>query len=151
MIQVEIENVSSAQRLPTNEQLQRWAEAATQREGAEAYIRIVDESEIAELNQTYRHKPGPTNVLSFPIEVPAGVPNDHLGDVVICAQVVEREAAEQGKSLESHWAHMVVHGFLHLQGYDHIEDGAAEIMESQEIAILARLGFSNPYEAAGTL
>ena len=150
MIQVDIENASAARNLPGDEQFQRWAEAAALDENAEVFIRVVDEAESAELNQTYRGKSGPTNVLSFPFEVPEGVPNDLLGDLVICAAVVEREAGEQGKPPEAHWAHMVVHGMLHLQGYDHIEEAEAEAMEAEEIAILAKLGFSNPYEVAVT-
>lgn len=146
MLHADIDNASSAENVPGDDQFRRWAEAAAQREGAEVAIRIVDEAESAELNRTYRHKSGPTNVLSFPFEVPEGVPNELLGDLVICAAVVEREAEEQGKSPEAHWAHMVVHGMLHLQGYDHIEDSEAEAMEAEEIVILAKLGFQNPYE-----
>jgi probable rRNA maturation factor len=150
MIQVDIENASAARNLPGDEQFRRWAEAAALRADAGVYIRVVDEAESAALNSAYRHKSGPTNVLSFPFEVPAGVPNDHLGDLVICAPVVEREAAGQGKPPEAHWAHLVVHGLLHLQGYDHSEDSEAQAMEAEEIAILAGLGFSNPYEVAAT-
>jgi probable rRNA maturation factor len=146
MIRVDLHNASTARRVPGEDEFRRWAEAAAQRENAEVSIRIVDEAESAELNQSYRHKSGPTNVLSFPFEVPEGVPNELLGDLVICAGVVEREAEAQNKSAEAHWAHMVVHGMLHLQGYDHIEDGEAEAMEAEEIAILAHLGFPNPYE-----
>jgi probable rRNA maturation factor len=146
MIRVDLHNASRARRVPGEDEFRRWAEAAAQRKEAEVSIRIVDEAESAELNQTYRHKSGPTNVLSFPFEVPEGVPNELLGDLVICAGVVEREAEAQNKSAEAHWAHMVVHGMLHLQGYDHIEDGEAEAMEAEEIAILAHLGFPNPYE-----
>jgi probable rRNA maturation factor len=98
------------------------------------------------LNEYYRHKAGSTNVLSFPFEVPEGVLSHLLGDLVICAAVVEREAREQGKDLEAHWAHMVVHGMLHLQGYDHISETDAAVMEAEEIAILNSLGFPNPYE-----
>jgi probable rRNA maturation factor len=148
MIHVAIENASTARNVPENGQFRRWAEAAARREGAEVAIRIVDEAESAELNAAYRRKSGPTNVLSFPFEVPEGVPNALLGDLVICAGVVEREAGEQGKPLEAHWAHMVVHGLLHLQGYDHVEDSEAEAMEAEEIAILSGLEFPNPYEEA---
>lgn len=147
MIYAGIENASAAADVPDEARFQRWAEAAYLGDDAEAevYIRVVDEAESAGLNQDYRHKQGPTNVLSFPFEVPEGVPNSLLGDIIICAQVVAREAAEQGKPPEAHWAHMVVHGMLHLQGYDHIEDGEAEAMEAEETVILAKLGFSNPY------
>jgi probable rRNA maturation factor len=148
MIHIAIENASTARNVPEDGQFRCWAEAAARREGAEVAIRIVDEAESAELNAAYRHKSGPTNVLSFPFEVPEGVPNALLGDLVICAGVVEREAGEQGKPLEAHWAHMVVHGLLHLQGYDHVEDSEAEAMEAEEIAILSGLEFPNPYEEA---
>jgi probable rRNA maturation factor len=146
MLHTEIDNASAAEGVPAEDRLLEWAEAAAKQDGAEVAIRIVDEAESAELNATYRHKAGPTNVLSFPFEVPEGVPNELLGDLVICAPVVEREAREQGKAPEAHWAHMVVHGMLHLQGYDHIENSEAEAMEAEEIVILAKLGFPNPYE-----
>ena len=102
---------------------------------------------IRDSNARYRHKPGPTNVLSFPFEadIPLEVPL--LGDLVICAAVVEREAREQDKPIEAHWAHMLVHGTLHLLGYDHVTDAQAHEMETTEIQLLQQLGFSNPYEA----
>lgn len=109
-------------------------------------IRMVDEAEARLLNETYRQKPYATNILSFPCEVPEGIPNPVLGDLVICVQVVEREALEQGKSIEAHYAHLVVHGILHLQGYDHLEAEEALCMEAMEINILAQLGYPNPYE-----
>jgi probable rRNA maturation factor len=126
--------------------MQRWAEAAVKRESAEIVIRVVGSEESAELNEHYRLKAGPTNVLSFPFEPPPGVATDILGDLVICAPVVEKEAVEQRKPLVAHWAHLIVHGVLHLQGFDHIEEHEALTMESEEIAILNGLGFSNPYE-----
>jgi probable rRNA maturation factor len=133
--------------VPAEALFRQWAEAAADKgTDAELSIRIVDEAESAEFNQTYRHKTGPTNVLSFPCEVPVGVPHDLLGDLVICAPVVEREAQEQGKLAEAHWAHMVVHGVLHLLGYDHLQDDEAVQMESMEIEILSGLGYPNPYE-----
>jgi len=146
MIGVEVQHAVERQWVPEDEKFLRWASAAVKREEAELVIRIVDETESAELNEHYRHKAGPTNVLSFPFEVPEGIPNNLLGDLVICAAVVEREAREQGKDLEAHWAHMVVHGVLHLQGYDHISESDAAVMEAEEIAILNDLGFPNPYE-----
>jgi len=133
--------------VPGAASLSRWAEAALagRRSEAELSIRIVGEEEGAALNDTYRHKAGPTNVLSFPAELPAGVPVATLGDLVICAPVVAREAAAQGKLPEAHWAHMVVHGCLHLLGYDHMDDAQAAEMEPLETRILAALGFQDPY------
>ena len=122
-----------------------WANAACTQSDAELSIRVVGLEESAELNETYRQKKGPTNVLSFPCEVPEGVPCSLLGDLVICAAIVEKEALEQEKSVEAHWAHMVIHGVLHLKGYDHMEDSDAERMEALEVEIMARLGFANPY------
>jgi probable rRNA maturation factor len=142
---VDLDNVSG-RRIPAEADFQRWAVAAGPEGVAEVAIRVVDETESAALNQTYRHKAGPTNVLSFPCEAPPGVPNDLLGDLVICAPVVEREAQDQGKTAEAHWAHMVVHGVLHLRGYDHVEPDEAERMEALEVALLSRLGYPNPYE-----
>ncbi len=139
-------DVVCEERVPEFPSFERWANAACERVDAELSVRIVGLEESAELNETYRQKKGPTNVLSFPCEVPEGVPCDLLGDLVICAPVVEREAHEQGKVAEAHWAHMVVHGVLHLQGYDHLETQDAERMEALEVEIMARLGFANPYE-----
>ena len=134
--------------LPQPADFQRWLDAAILpfQEEAEVTIRLVDEAESNELNLTYRGKDKPTNVLSFPFECPPGVELPLLGDLVICRQVVEREANEQGKPLMAHWAHMVVHGSLHLLGYDHIEDGEAEEMEALEVEFMAALGFENPYQ-----
>ncbi|MFM8330161.1 MAG: rRNA maturation RNase YbeY [Candidatus Methylumidiphilus sp.] len=146
MIRVELQIESDSAHLPSEDDVTRWAQAAVQRETAEIVVRVVDEPESAELNGHYRKQHKPTNVLSFPFEAPPGMATDILGDLVVCAPVVEREAAEQGKPLAAHWAHMVVHGVLHLQGYDHIEDNEASIMETEEIAILNRLGFANPYQ-----
>ena len=145
-LQIATENIEG---LPTEEQIVQWATAAVQPEGdeVEMTVRIVDEAESHELNLTYRGKDRPTNVLSFPFECPDQVELPLLGDLVICRQVVEREAAEQEKPLMSHWAHMVVHGSLHLLGYDHIEDDEAEEMESLETQIMQGLGFDDPYLA----
>ena len=145
-LQIATENIEG---LPTEEQIAQWATAAVQPEGGEVEmtVRIVDEAESHELNLTYRGKDRPTNVLSFPFECPDQVELPLLGDLVICRQVVEREAAEQEKPLMSHWAHMVVHGSLHLLGYDHIEDNEAEEMESLETQIMQGLGFDDPYLA----
>ena len=133
--------------LPTAEQIEQWATAAVQPKSdeVEMTVRIVDEAESHALNLNYRGKDRPTNVLSFPFECPDEVELPLLGDLVICRQVVEREAQEQDKPVMAHWAHMVVHGSLHLLGYDHIEDDEAEKMESLETQIMTGLGFADPY------
>ncbi|WP_109079918.1 rRNA maturation RNase YbeY [Aggregatibacter aphrophilus] len=133
--------------LPTAQQIEQWARAAVQPQSdeVEMTVRIVDEGESHALNLNYRGKDRPTNVLSFPFECPDEVELPLLGDLVICRQVVEREAQEQEKPLMAHWAHMVVHGSLHLLGYDHIEDDEAEEMESLETQIMTGLGFADPY------
>ena len=134
--------------LPTATDFQRWAEAAltgaNDQRDAEITVRIVNEVESTALNETYRHKQGPTNVLSFPFEAPPEVESSLLGDIVICAPVVLREAVSQGKSPAAHWAHLVIHGVLHLLGYDH-DELQADAMESLEIRILAGLGYPDPY------
>jgi probable rRNA maturation factor len=134
---------------PDEDDIRRWIEAVLAAEAktaeVELTVRIVDEAEMAELNARYRHKTGPTNILSFPFEAPPGVELNLLGDLVIAAPVVQREAREQGKTETAHWAHMVVHGTLHLLGYDHLKPAEAEDMEAREINILHELGFSNPY------
>lgn len=145
---VTIQHVCETSELPTDKELVQWARQA----GAEREltIRIVDEAESAVLNSQYRDKPGPTNVLSFPADHES-LPEElrcELGDLVVCAPVVAREALEQGKAMDAHWAHMVVHGVLHLRGFDHVEAADAERMEALEIEILRDLGYSNPYEDA---
>lgn len=133
--------------VPSEQQFQRWASAALAEvnEDCELTIRLVDETESAELNNAYRGKNYPTNVLSFPFESPVPLEPVLLGDLVLCVPVVEREAAEQDKTINDHWAHLIVHGCLHLLGYDHIEDDEAELMESLEIKILHKLDINNPY------
>ncbi|MCW2255911.1 putative rRNA maturation factor [Providencia alcalifaciens] len=133
--------------LPSEALFQRWLEAVLPQfqPQSEVTIRIVDEEESHHLNLTYRGKDKPTNVLSFPFEAPPEVELSLLGDLIICRQVVEQEAIEQQKSAEEHWAHMVIHGCLHLLGYDHIEDEEAEEMEGLETEILAQLGYADPY------
>ncbi len=130
---------------PARDSLVRWAEAALEGRKAELALRVVDEAEMAELNLRYRHRQGATNVLSFPFEAPEGVAPGFLGDVVVCAPVVRREASEQGKPEAAHWAHMIVHGVLHLRGYDHLTSEEAERMEARERRILAGLGYRDPY------
>ena len=134
--------------LPSKSEVQHWAEAALngrREDSVELVVRIVDESESASLNETYRHKHGPTNVLAFPFEAPLHLDINLLGDVVICAPVVLREAIIQNKKPDAHWAHMVVHGILHLLGYDHNEEIRATLMEQLETDIMAGLGYPDPY------
>jgi probable rRNA maturation factor len=151
---IEIQRIFETDSQPNDVQLELWVNTALAGldEDFEVVIRIVDEIESAQLNETYRHKPGATNILSFPFEAPEGVDLDLslLGDLVICASVLEREAAEQNKPLHNHWAHIVIHGTLHLLGYDHIDDADAEEMETKEIELLQTLSIPNPYEEDGT-
>lgn len=141
--------VEDEQGLPSFDELHLWLSKAISlfQPDAEVTIRIVDEQESHQLNLEYRGKDKPTNVLSFPFEVPEGMEMDLLGDLIICRQVVEQEAIEQDKPALAHWAHMVVHGSLHLLGYDHIEDDEAEEMESLETEIMQTMGFDDPYIA----
>lgn len=146
-ITVEVQNASSVDSLPPQTDFECWVQAALtgRREQAEVVIRVVDEDESAELNLRYRNKRGATNVLSFPADLPPALALPLLGDLVICAGIVAREAMEQDKPLAAHWAHMVIHGTLHLIGYDHIDDTEADTMEALEIAILDGLQLPNPY------
>jgi len=138
--------------VPKDEKFQQWVEAALQTvvEDCELSIRMVENEESAELNSSYRGKTGPTNVLSFPFNSPIPMEPRLLGDLVICVPVVEKEAQEQDKILEHHWAHLVVHGCLHLLGYDHIEDDEAELMEELEKTILQTLSIDDPYQEQET-
>lgn len=145
------ESIEHLNTLPTEEQLTLWASTAllgrTEFEEPELTIRLTDEEESQALNSEYRGKDKPTNVLSFPFEMPPGIPLELLGDLIICVGVVEQEAQEQAKTIEAHWAHMVIHGCLHLLGYDHIKDDEAEEMEALERDLLASLGYPDPYAA----
>jgi probable rRNA maturation factor len=135
--------------IPGDQRLRSWIQAALSGriEQAELTVRLVDEAESARLNREYRGKDASTNVLSFPLQMPPEAGIAYLGDLIICAPVVRREAGEQGKSLQAHWAHMLVHGSLHLLGYDHQNPRDAREMEALEIRIMADIGFPNPYEA----
>ena len=128
--------------IPDEHDIAQWAGAALQDHPGEVTIRVTGETEMRALNHRWRDADRPTNVLSFPLH-DAGCPL--LGDIVICAPVLEREAAQQGKSLQAHWAHITIHGILHLMGYDHTDAQRAEIMETKETAILRGLGFPDPY------
>ena len=150
MYDITIQHAASSTLYPNSKKLKQWTRAALKNKTptAEVTLRIVDKHEITELNSTYRKKNKPTNVLSFPFEMPEGLGDEIpaiLGDIVICADVVQEEAETQHKTLDAHWAHMVVHGILHLLGYDHENDQDAEVMESEEIHILKTLGFDDPY------
>ena len=137
---------------PEKSQLRQWIKASLKQQdkrhlknSLEISLRIVDEKESAQLNKQYRQKNKATNVLSFPSDVAEVIEPQPLGDLVICQAVVENEALQQGKKLESHWAHMIVHGCLHLLGYDHIETTEATEMEGLEVSILEKFKIPNPY------
>lgn len=151
---LDFENASSLTTVPPEADFLRWIECAQQHVATAAKpvnvgILLIDASESAELNRDYRGKDYATNVLSFPSDIPnailAELEEIPLGDLAICAEVVGREAMEQGKPATAHWAHMVVHGMLHLHGYDHEDDAEAEEMEALERSILAALGIDDPY------
>lgn len=146
-ILVDLQIATEDENLPTTENIQLWAETALNSFGKdfELTIRIVNSDESQQLNHQYRGKNKPTNVLSFPFEVPDGIELNLLGDLVVCAEVVKSEAAEQSKTLTAHWAHMIIHGCLHLLGFDHVEEEKATEMESLEISLLKKLNYNNPY------
>ena len=135
---------------PSIEKIELWARTsltvAGRKADSEITVRMVNSDEIHELNNTYRHVDRPTNILSFPFELPEGVDDmPLLGDLVICKEVLERECVEQHKTLEEHFCHLIIHGCLHLLGFDHIEDDEADEMESLEVVALKELGFKDPY------
>lgn len=148
MPEVDVQIATADENIPSEEDFRSWVAAALPADkiNSELTIRVVGFDESRSLNAQYRQKDKPTNVLSFPSELPPELQIPLLGDLVICAGVVEREALEQGKTLLAHWAHMVVHGTLHLLGYDHETDAEAEVMEALETRILGTLGFPAPYE-----
>jgi probable rRNA maturation factor len=150
---VDVQIASGASDIPSSGDIQRWVENAVSRSiddpGAEVSVRVVDEDEMQTLNRDYRDQDKPTNVLSFPAGEVAGLPpgeSSMLGDIVVCAGVVAREAEEQGKPLGDHWGHMLVHGVLHLLGHDHMTEREADEMEALERDILGRLGIADPYQ-----
>jgi len=149
---IEIQYAVQAANLPSTEELTRWAEAARAAGSGgagEITLRLVSAEEIQLLNHTYRGNDSTTNVLSFPFSMPEGLPAELegaiLGDIALCADVIASESQAQGKPLANHWAHMVVHGVLHLLGYDHITDDDAKVMETLEAKILATFAIANPY------
>lgn len=148
MILLDVQYASQVMEVPSKEQFRTWLNTVLvdQNYDVEVVIRITDEQEMSQLNHRYRQRQGTTNILSFPFEAPDQVPVDLLGDLVVCAPVVEQEAMQQGKDLNAHWAHMIIHGALHLLGYDHIEDSEAEAMENMEVDLLKSIGFPNPYD-----
>lgn len=151
---IDLQLAIDAANLPGEADFARWCSTALQQAGydkpAEITVRLVDADESRTLNHEYRDKDKPTNVLSFPSELPDFLQDQldilPLGDLVICVPVVIAEAVEQGKDLQAHWAHLTMHGTLHLLGFDHIDDADAEEMEALEVAALSQLGIENPYE-----
>lgn len=148
MAEIDVQVACDTEVLPSEAQLKTWCELALEGDArnSELSLRIVNEEEIQALNCDFRQKNKSTNVLSFPSEVPPELDIPLLGDIVICAAVVDREAAEQSKMREAHWAHMVVHATLHLQGYDHGDEEQAAVMEHRETELITQLGFPKPYE-----
>jgi probable rRNA maturation factor len=148
MNSVEIQTIFASAGQPSEAQIQLWIDTALEdiNRDTEIVVRIVDTQESAELNEQYRYKHGATNILSFPVDIPEGIDLNLLGDLVVCAPVLEQEARQQNKILAHHWAHIIIHGVLHLLGYDHLDDEQAEEMESKEIALLQKLAIPNPYQ-----
>lgn len=152
MLDLVIDNQQQTIIVPEDGVLAKWAATALlASEPTQVSLLILDPVAAKEMNKTYRGKDYATNVLSFPMQIPddmqAGLDFKLLGDLVICAEVVEQEALQQKKDSQAHWAHMLIHGMLHLQGFDHELDAEAEVMEKTEIKLLAELGFTNPYQS----
>jgi probable rRNA maturation factor len=150
--ELEVQRATALAGVPNDDQFQFWVDAALAGKSSPftLTIRIVDEAEAQRFNREYRNKDYATNVLSFPAELPEGLPADirqsQMGDLLICASVVAREAKEQRRAETDHWAHLTIHGVLHLLGYDHEQTDEADVMESLETEILAKLGISDPYQ-----
>jgi len=153
---LDLQNAIDSQQVPEKKSIENWISSTLtkidkQFVQPEITIRIVSPEESQALNLQYRGKNKPTNVLSFPFEAPEMIPVEEigelLGDLVICESILLQEAKQQNKSLESHWAHMVVHGVLHLLGFDHVDNKDAEKMEALEVKVLSDLGFKDPYQS----
>jgi len=145
-IHLDVQIVSQETGIPDVADFERWAKTVPTNIETNVCLRIVDEPEAKALNNQFRHIDKATNVLSFPAEIPSQVEVNFLGDIVICAPVVDDEVQQQGKQFSAHWAHLLVHGILHLQGYDHEDNQAADEMESLEIEILQKLNIPDPYQ-----
>lgn len=147
MIQVDIDNECQGFPCPSKLDITQWVTATLDQKmpTANVAIKIIDRDAMRTLNETYRQKAKPTNVLSFPSQLPEPLRGNFLGDLAICAPVVQEEALKQNKSFEAHFAHLVIHGTLHLLGFDHVEEEDALLMEKEEIRILNRLGYPDPY------
>lgn len=145
---VDLQLACDSSSIPAHDQFQFWVDSVLvdKSNDSEIVIRIVDEDEMTDFNAQYRDKAKPTNILSFPFDAPEQVDTHLLGDLLVCAPVIERESIEQKKPLDEHWAHMIIHGVLHLLGYDHIDPYDAEEMETLEIQILKKINIANPYE-----
>lgn len=147
MLTLDIDRQHSQDDLPTNDELEQWATLAyLGKSSAEAALVIVDEAVMQTLNRDYRQADKTTNVLSFAANIGEIDGITHLGDIIVCAPVISAEAQQQSKNVAAHWAHMLIHGMLHLQNYDHGNDAEAQAMESIEVELLAKLGISNPYK-----
>jgi probable rRNA maturation factor len=151
MVVVDCQIASKVTSIPTQDELCVWVSAVCLLQAmaaAEVTVRIVDEDEMHQLNKTYRDKDKPTNVLSFTADIPPEIELEVplLGDIIICAPIITKEALQQEKALKGHWAHMVIHGVLHLLGYDHESEEDAKVMEEKEVIVLEQLGFEHPYQ-----
>ncbi|TLY48015.1 MAG: rRNA maturation RNase YbeY [Gammaproteobacteria bacterium] len=145
-IKITLQTIASNTYIPSRYFLQRWVNKALSKQiSNQVNIRLISKKESTELNSRYRHKKGPTNILSFPFEPPPGISSAFLGDLVVCAALVNQQAKQQGKTRLEHWAHLIIHGCLHLIGYDHIHEKDANKMEALEIQLLKELGYENPY------